>query len=162
MSDRPAFGANIVTNTLDRELKQARVIFVLIGLTNIVVSLLAWNTLSDQLQQYEKLGLMTEAKIPDAVRIFVMIGVGIGAVYLVCAALVYKKPIPTTITGLAIYAVFTLLQLVVDPSSVLSIFGIGLRAAMIIALVSAVRFAFLYERNRAAALPAARALLPKS
>lgn len=161
MSDRPTFGAHIVTNTLDRELKQARVIFILIGLTNIVVSLLALNTLSDQLKQAEKMGLLVDARIPDAVRYIVYVGVGIGAVYLLCAFLVYKKPIPTTITGLAIYCVFTLLQLVIDPSAVLSIFGIGLRAAMIIALASAVRFAFLYERNRAAALPKAQAL-PKS
>jgi hypothetical protein len=162
MSDRPLFGAHIVTNTLDRELKQARVIFILIGLTNIVVSLLALNTLSDQLKQAEKLGLLADAKIPDIVRIVVYIGVGIGAVYLLCAVLVYKKPIPTTIIGLTIYCVFTLAQVVVDPSSVLSIFGVGLRAAMIIALVSAVRFAYLYERNRAAALPVAQALPPKS
>ncbi len=148
MTDRPAFGAHIVTNTLDRELKQARVIFILIGLTNIVVSLLALNTLGDQIKQAEKMGLLVDARIPDAVRIFVYIGVGIGAVYLLCAVLVYKKPIPTTITALSIYGLFTLIQLVVDPSSVLSVFGVGLRTAMIIALVSAVRFAFLYERNR--------------
>jgi hypothetical protein len=161
MSERPAFGAHIVSNTLDRELKQARAIFILIGLTNIVVSLLALNTLSDQLKQAEKMGLLVDAKIPDIVRIVVYVGVGLGAVYLLCAFLVFKKPIPTTITGLAIYGVFTLVQLAIDPSSVLSLFGIGLRVAMIIALVSAVRFAFLYERNRAAALPVARAL-PKS
>lgn len=161
MSDRPAFGAHIVTNTLDRELKQARVIFILIGLTNIIVSLLALNTVSDQIKQAEKMGLLVDGRIPEIVRIIVYVGVGIGAVYLLCAVLVYKKPIPTTITGLAIYCVFTLIQIVVDPSSVLSIFGIGLRLAMIIALASAVRFAFLYERNRAASLPAAHALPPR-
>src|SRR5258706_9130390 len=127
MSERPSFGAHIVTNTLDRELKQARVIFILIGLANIVLSLLALNTLSDQLRQAEKMGLLTDARIPEIVRIIVYVGVGIGVVYLLCAILVYKAPIPTTITGLSIYCVFTLLQLVVDPSSVLSIFGIGLR-----------------------------------
>jgi hypothetical protein len=161
MSDRPSFGAHIVTNTLNRELKQARVIFTLIGLANIVISLLAWNTSSDQIKQAEKLGMLVDARIPDVVRIIVYVGVGLGAVYLLCAVLVYKKPIPTTITGLVIYCGFTLVQLVVDPSAVLSIFGIGLRAAMIIALASAVRFAFLYERNRAASLPVAQAL-PKS
>ena len=158
MTDRPAFGAHIVTQTLDRELKQARAIFILIGLANIIVSLLALNTVNDQIKQAEKMGMLVDARIPEAVRIIVYVGVGIGAVYLLCALLVYKKPIPTTITGLTIYAVFTVIQLVVDPSTVLSVFGIGIRAAMIIALVSAVRFAFLYERNRASALPAARAL----
>lgn len=156
MSERPAFGANIVTSTLDRELKQARVIFILIGLANIVVSLLAWNTVSDQLKQAERMGMLVGARVPDAVMYIVYVGVGIGAVYLLCAFLVYKKPIPTTITGLAIYGVFTLLQLVVDPAAVLTIFGIGIRGAMIIALVSAVRFAFLYERNRKASLPVAK------
>ena len=156
MTDRPAFGAHIVTQTLDRELKQARAIFILIGLANIIVSLLALNTVNDQIKQAEKMGMLVDARIPEAVRIIVYVGVGIGAVYLLCALLVYKKPIPTTITGLTIYAVFTVIQLVVDPSTVLSVFGIGIRAAMIIALVSAVRFAFLYERNRATALPTAR------
>ena len=150
MTDRPAFGAHIVTNTLDRELKQARVIFILIGLANIVISLLALNTINDQLKQYERMGLLADTKIPDAVRLVVYVGIGIGAVYLLCAVLVYKKPIPTTIIALTIYAVFTLIQLVIDPSSVLTVFGVGLRTAMIIALVSAVRFAFLYEKNRAA------------
>ena len=154
MTDRPAFGAHIVTQTLDRELKQARAIFILIGLANIIVSLLALNTVNDQIKQAEKMGMLVDARIPEAVRIIVYVGVGIGAVYLLCALLVYKKPIPTTITGLTIYAVFTVIQLVVDPSTVLSVFGIGIRAAMIIALVSAVRFAFLYERNRAASKPA--------
>ncbi len=150
MTDRPAFGAHIVTNTLDRELKQARAIFILIGLANIIISLLALNTISDQLKQYERMGLLADTKIPDAVRLVVYVGIGIGAVYLLCAVLVYKKPIPTTIIALTIYAVFTLIQLVIDPSSVLTVFGVGLRTAMIIALVSAVRFAFLYEKNRAA------------
>lgn len=150
MTDRPAFGAHIVTNTLDRELKQARVIFILIGLANIVISLLALNTINDQLKQYERMGLLADTKLPDAVRLVVYVGIGIGAVYLLCAVLVYKKPIPTTIIALTIYAVFTLIQLVIDPSSVLTVFGVGLRTAMIIALVSAVRFAFLYEKNRAA------------
>ncbi len=154
MSDRPAFGAHIVTNTLDRELKQARVIFVLIGLANIIISFLALNTISDQMKQIERMGFHVDARIPDAVRIAVFLGIGIGVIYLLCAVLVYTKPILTTITALAIYGLFTIVQLVLDPSSIMSIFGVGLRTAMIIALVSAVRFAFLYERNRAAqALP---------
>jgi hypothetical protein len=146
MTDRPAFGAHIVTGTLDRELKQARIIFLVIGLMTIVVGLISLITLSDQIRQAEQLGL--EAEIPAVVRFVFYIQVEVGAVYLLLALLVYKRPILTTITGLVIYSAFTLVDLAVAP--VPSLFGVGLRAAMLIALVSAVRFAFLYERNRTA------------
>lgn len=148
MSDRPAFGAKLVKDTLDRELKQARVIFLLIGLANIILSLLAWNTLSDQLKQAEAMGY--RAELSDAVRIIVFIGIAVGVVYLLCAYFVYQKPVPTTIIALVIYGAFTVIQLAIDPSAIFSVFGLGLRIAMIIALVSAVRFAMLYERNRSA------------
>src|SRR5580704_1674410 len=151
MSDRPAFGANLVKSITDRELKQARAILVVIGVLAMVQDVLALNKVNEAVDQLRLSGVAYDAALVSRLQLAGKIGIFVGALYLVCAALVSRKPVIATATGLGLFCATLVVQLAVDPSSLFSsVLGLGMRIVILVGLVSAVRFARVYERNRKA------------
>ncbi|HUJ60415.1 MAG TPA: hypothetical protein VLX92_18065 [Kofleriaceae bacterium] len=150
MSDRPAFGAHLVKTITDRELRQARAILAVIGVLALVSEWL-WR------MKIHQLGL--DDAFVGKLRIASDIGLAVGATYLVCALLVFRKPVFATVTGLVLYSASIAIQAMVDPTTLYaSVFAIGIRLAILLGLISAVNFARLYVRNQRARseLPSAK------
>jgi hypothetical protein len=145
--DKPRFGANIANNITDRELKQARAILAVIGLLTLAVQLVAINEVHHQINLLREYGVEYNGFHLELAAYF---GLAVGGVFLACAFLVSRKPVFATSAGFALYVAGIVIQAVVDPSSMLGVFALGVRVVIVIALVSAMTFARAYERNRRA------------
>ena len=153
MSDpasKPMFGANLAKNITNRELKQARTILAVIGMITIAVQAVSLNDLHHQIATLSAAGAQYDHALVAKLEMIAYVGLAIGAAYLVCAFLVSRKPVVATVAGLTLYAGNIVAQAVVDVTALLTLFGLGLRIAILIALVSAVNFARVYEKNRRA------------
>ncbi len=136
----PAFGQKLVSDIVDRELKQARAILAVLGSIAVAYNLLALRKLRDY-------GF--DGTLADRIKLGDELGIAIGVAYFVCAALVGKKPVVATVAGLVLYAVPLALVIVTAPTALLSPASLAYNAVILISLVFAVRFARVYEKNRA-------------
>jgi hypothetical protein len=146
-ASRPAFGASIAKNITNRELNQARTILGIIGVVTIALNAVGLNDLH---RQVAALGEYYDHALVGKLELWAYAGIGVGLVYLVCAFLVPRMPVIMTVTGLGLFIGTIGVQAILDVTILLSVFGAGLRIAILIALISAVKFARVYERNRRA------------
>ena len=159
MSDRPAFGANLVKNITDRELEPARAILAVIGVLTIVMEVLALNKVGQEVDALRSYGVAYDTALVSRLKRAAKIGIAVGCVYLLCAAFVHRKPVIATAIGLALFCAAIVVQAAVDVSSLWSsVLALGTRIVILVGLVSAVQFARVYERNRKARteLPSAK------
>jgi hypothetical protein len=148
MGDRPAFGANLANRIIDRELKQARAILAVIGVISLAAQAVTLSSLRHQVATFSAQGIGYDLRLAQHLELVAKIGIAIALAYLVCALLVTRKPVVATGAGLLLFVGTTVAQAVVDVSSLFDVFGLGIRIAILIGLVSAVHFARVYERNR--------------
>jgi hypothetical protein len=148
MDDRPAFGANLANRIIDRELKQARAILAAIGVASLVAGAVTLSDLRHQMAAFSAHLVASDLRLVQHLELVAKIGIAVAVVYLVCAFLVTRKPVLATGAGLLLFAGTIVAQAVVDVSSLFDVFGLGIRIAILIGLVSAVHFARIYERNR--------------
>ena len=152
------FGANVARNITNRELKQARNILGVIGVITIAVQAVSLNDLHHQIatlngafHDQALVGNLEPFAYVRKLELIAYVGLGVGVAYLVCAFLVSRKPVFATVTGLVLFIGSIDAQAIVDWRVLFSPFGLGLRIAILIALISAVNFARVYAKNRRAA-----------
>ena len=148
MDDRPAFGANLANRIIDRELKQARAILAAIGVVSLVAGEVTLSDLRHRVAAFSAQLVASDLRLVQHLELVAKIGIAVAVVYLVCAFFVTRKPVLATGAGLLLFAGTTVAQAVVDVSSLFDVFGLGIRIAILIGLVSAVHFARIYERTR--------------
>jgi peroxiredoxin len=152
MSDparRPTFGANLTKNITNRELNQARGILGVIGVIAIAVQVVSLSDLHQKVAALQAGGAPYDTALIRKLELIAYAGVAVGLAYLLCAYLVSRKPVFATVTGLTLFVGTIVAQAVVDPMQLVGLVGFGLRFVILLALISAVRFARIYERNRA-------------
>ena len=69
----------------------------------------------------------------------------LGLVFIACALMVQRKPVPATVTGLVLYLGWLAAGLAIDPASVAK--GAIIKVLIIVGLISAVKAALAFERN---------------
>ena len=144
-----------------KQLKVARNILIGVGILTILINAAQFAIIDKMVEE----GLNKQvAKLPpgfvvdpvkfaqvkqSAVKIARMILggiVGVGVLYVVFGLIIYKYPVPVTITGLTIYVGLTV---------ILAIYGdytpvvLGIRIVVIVSLVKAVQAAIAYKRDLA-------------
>src|SRR5262249_3010399 len=149
-TNKPMFGANLAKDITNRELKQARNILGVIGVITIAVQAVTLNDVHHQVAMLNTAGAAYDHALVDKLEMIAYVGLGVGVAYLLGAFPVGPSPVVATVTGLTLSAGNLVAQAVVDPSALLPVFGIGPRTPIVIALVPAVNFARVYEKNRRA------------
>src|SRR5262245_5981971 len=138
-ASQPAFGANIAKNITARELNQARNILGVIGVLTIAVQAVSLSDLHHQVARHRDAGPLCDTAVVVRLQSVQYVSLTVGVAYLICAFLVSRKPVIATVTGLVLFVGTIVAQAVVEITMMFSIFGLGLRIAILIALVSAVR-----------------------
>lgn len=148
-----------------KELRSARIIFILIGVLTLIGNGIALATLDTQVD----IAIKAEMKSQDlsesdvdpqdlaAARqsikrvAYLIIGGAIllGIAYFVLAGLVSRYPIPVTVTGLVIYLASAAIFAVIDPTTLVQ--GIIVKIIIIIGLIKAVSAAVAYQKSLSAA-----------
>jgi hypothetical protein len=142
------------------QLKNARGILLFVGIMSVLVNVFFYVSAESNVQaaldkEIQKLpaGMVADqAKVrkikEEAVRATHLInggGLMLGLVFIACAVLVRRHPVPATITGLVLYlggnAVFGLL----DPASLAA--GLLVKVLIVIGLFKAVQAAIAYQRD---------------
>jgi hypothetical protein len=150
-----------------KELRSARVIFILIGVLTLIGFAINIGTLEMQVDMAIKAEMksqnLSESDVdPQSVaaarqaikRVAYLIIGGMAAmavVYFVLAALVSRHPIPVTVSGLVIFLASAAIFAVIDPTTLVQ--GIIIKILIIIGLIKAVSAAIAYQKS----LPAASA-----
>lgn len=149
----------------DRELRRARTLLVVVGVAAVAVALLQYSELSHLRSLLQRAGeLGSDEPTADALLrkvdhfMYVPICSGlVGLAFLVCGALVRRKPVVTTRAAVALYAANLLVAFAVLGAEA-TVGGLFENAAIMAGLVSAAIFAQVYERGQQAkeALPTAK------
>jgi hypothetical protein len=163
MSDSPGAGGlgSLAQSARNSQLRSARIILVAIGvltiLLNLVFALLAEKVVDRQFKK-ELTELRAQGLDIDAtalaelragairsVRLSGALFVSVGVVFLVLAALVYKYPVPVTVTGLLLYLGCIAVTAAVDPSTLAK--GWLVRILFIVGLAKSVQAAVASEKE---------------
>jgi hypothetical protein len=145
-----------------KELKTARVIYIVIGLLTIGANIFTYSEMPAMVDAQitkELVPLQGQGMTIDpvavaelrasAIRASQLAAIGfiaIGAIYLVFAAIVEKYPVPITISGLVIYIASTAIMAIFEPMSLVQ--GIIIKVLFVVGLLKAVQAALSYERSR--------------
>lgn len=158
MEGQPAFGANLVRNMVGRELKLARAILVMVGLLTIVWEYLVLNDVHHLIAVARDQGMTLDLTRESHFELVAKANLAVGVAFLVCAFLVSRKPVIATATGAFLYGGTIVAQAVVDISQLESPTTLMITFAILSALVAAVRYARIYERDlrQRADFPSAR------
>jgi hypothetical protein len=154
---------NLAQSARGKELKNARVIMLFVGILTLAVNGFFFVSAEGNVQaeidkEIRKLpaGFVADpvkvAQVKsEAVRATRAIAAGgafLGILFLICASLVQTYPVPVTITSLCLYlggnAVFGMM----DPSTLAS--GIIIKVAIVFGLFKAVQAALAYQKEQAA------------
>ena len=146
------------------ELKNARRIMLFIGIMSLLANAFFYSQAEGAVQkeidkELQKLGpnfVVDQAKLSalknQAVRVTHLINVGgmmLGMVFIVCAMLVERHPVPMTITSLALYLGGNAIFGFIDPTSLAA--GLIVKIVIVVALFKAVQAAIAYQKELAAA-----------
>jgi len=148
-TSRPAFAASLARNITRRELNQARGILAVLGVLGIGTGMVLLGDLQHKIGALEAGTAALDRGLIHQVKILTYAGIGVSVVYLVCAFLVSRAPVVATVSGLVLFIATILAQAVIEPAQLIGPIGFGVRLAVLIALISAVRFARIYQRQRA-------------
>jgi hypothetical protein len=145
-----------------KELKTARVIFIVIGLLTIGTNAFLYNrmpSIVDAQIKKEVDPLLRKGMTIDpvamaelrasAIRASQLAAIGfiaIGVVYLVFAAIIEKYPVPITISGLVIYIASAAIMAIFEPMSLVQ--GLLIKILFVVGLLKAVQAALSFERRR--------------
>ena len=87
----------------------------------------------------------------NKVRFIYGAGIGIGAIFVVCALGLDRKPVAATVTGLALYLGSIAVQAAIEPLTIMQ--GIIVKVLIIIGLISSVKAALAVEKERRSQTP---------
>jgi hypothetical protein len=175
METQPAapYGS-LAQSARSQELKKAKGILWAVGILTILYNLVMFFTAADQLdkeinKELVKNGTSLEQvlKLPDdrraefdaerqkalgRVRLLFGGSVVLGALFIVCALAVNRKPVAATVTGLVLYLAATAAFVAIDPQNLMQ--GLIIKIFIIIGLVSSVKAALAIEKQDRALQPA--------
>ena len=143
-----------------KRLKTAQIILLILGGLILAVNAVQYPGLEAAVD--EELNKLVQAQGPGAfidpqarqavvniTRAFVIGMMGLGVVFLVCAALVKRYPIPTTLLSLVLLIGMWAVLGFINPLTLVQ--GLLLKLVALVGLVKAVQSAFAYEAERKAA-----------
>jgi hypothetical protein len=160
---------NLAQSARTKQLKTARGILYFVGVLTVVVNAalvyfaenLVDSEIKKELANVRGQGIAIDQDAVDdfraqAVRSLQVangIGVFLGFIFIACGALVYKYPVPATITSLVLYIGAAAVYGVIDPTTLAK--GLLVKILIVVALFKAVQsaLAFESERKQAAAQP---------
>jgi hypothetical protein len=151
-----------------QELKKAKGILWLVGILTIAVNGFFFFNAKSEMESAANAELVKSGTslaaiqaLPDAlraefdkayesafgkVRLIYGAGIALGAIFIVCALFVDKKPVAATVTGLVLYLGSIAAVLAIDPASLAR--GAIMKVFIIIGLVSSVKTALAVEKER--------------
>jgi FtsH-binding integral membrane protein len=149
-------------------LRSARIIMIIVGLlmsgANLFFALSAEAMVDKEINDLRKSGMVfDEAKLKpfrdSAIRttqLAAFVFVGVGAIFFVLAAMIYKAPVPCTVTALVLYVGGWVASVAIAISNTDDAKEVGqavasgwlVRILIIIALVKAVQAAIAYQKER--------------
>ncbi len=145
-----------------RQLKVARWILIVVGILHVLFYGFMYSNAEEEVetvfkQQMRAEGLVVtdqalfdseKAKAVKTVRLIYAVVVALAVGMVICGLLVYKAPVPATMTGLIIYVGMVAAFVYFDASNLYK--GIIIKVLVIVALVKAVQAAIAYHREAAA------------
>ena len=155
---------NLAQSARGKELKSARTIMYIVGVLSVAVNMFVFSSAEGAVQkeidqEVAKLGpgfevdqeKMAELKDQAVGTTKLVSGGGmlLGMIFVACGALVYKYPVPATITALALYLASIAIFGMMNPESIAS--GLIVKFFIVAGLFKAVQAAIAYQKELAAA-----------
>jgi hypothetical protein len=155
---------NLAQSARGKELKSARIIMFVVGILSVAVNMFVFSSADAQVQkeidaEIAKLGPGMEvdqekvAEIKDqavgATKLISGGGMVLGMIFVACGLLVYRYPVPATITALALYLASIAIFGMVNPASIAS--GLIVKFFIVAGLFKSVQAAIAYQKELAAA-----------
>jgi hypothetical protein len=153
---------SLAQSARSKQLKSARAILYFVGIITVVVNAgfvffadaIVASQIDREVAELRRQGaIIDEEKVAEvratsvqSVRLSNSIAILIGGVFLVCGALVYRYPVPTTIISLVLYLGAQAAYGAIDPTTLAR--GWIVKILIVVGLVKAVQAALAFERER--------------
>ena len=151
---------NLAQSARGKELKSARVIMFIVGVLTVAVNMFVFSSAEGAVQkEIDQPGPgfeidpveMAELKeqAVGATKLISGGGLLLGIIFVACGALVYRYPVPATITALALYLASLAIFGMMDPTQLAK--GLIIKFFIVAGLFKAVQAAIAYQKELAAA-----------
>jgi hypothetical protein len=158
---RPKRLGSLAQAARQKQLNQARWLLIIIGIltlgANAFFAATARQQVDAEIQKEQRKAaaqgmqfIVDQSKVDMVVRMVIIINVVmclVGALFIVFGIIVKMYPVPITIASLVIYVLAALVFAVLEPESLLR--GIIIKIIIVVALISSIKAAIAYERERA-------------
>lgn len=138
----------------EQKINSARNLLLVVGILTLAINGFMLTNIDNEIDgELKKLNVsraqVPPSKIQEVQNLGFMVygvGVALGVLFLIFAALVRSFPVPITISGLVVYVVAVLGFAAIDPASLAR--GLIFKIFIIVGLISSLRAAVAYERER--------------
>ncbi len=136
---------NLADKMRENILKQSRIALALVGVLTVAYAAYQLMKLNTELAQFDDYVLEAISSEIASAKLIIHLTIGIGAVFLGFAVMIYRYPLTCTLGGLVIFVLGIVAGAVIDPETLSH--GLIMRFAIIAVLVKGVKTAIVYSKE---------------